>query len=375
MSYNVALFLAPSRLEEDEAPVIKFNLHAVYGLARAHFPGEDQFTLSLPVEITEGVTLENVSALISPDSFDGVRKRIGTDATDRLEGVHHALVHRYEPMFMLDENKKELITHEMQDHASEQRVSIIRALLRLIRPTREELQNMHGNVRHDGSLDVMGFEHPARIFEVPQNQKLFSIRNEDVEALIALSPTFLKAMREDYWEIRMAVQFHDQGHHQVYYPKARYLLWMAAIEGLYTSVDEQGSKLAKARIRWFLGDKTSIYPKGELHDLNREPHITVGDILDDLYLMRNCISHGDRLDDRYFAIARDDLAEGLPLFGVLTEGASFIIRHSLLKILRAGLIEHFKGPAESSAYFAANGYSKRDVDSRVAESKNESGSR
>ncbi len=156
---------------------------------------------------------------------------------------------------MFDENKKELITHEMQDHASAQRVSIIRALLRLIRPTREEAQHMHGNVRQDGSLDVMGFGHPVLIFEVPQDQKLFSIRNEDVQALIALSPTFLKAMREDYWEIRMAVQFHDQGHCQLYDPKARYLLWMAAIEGFYTSVEQQGSKLAKARIRWFLGDK------------------------------------------------------------------------------------------------------------------------
>ena len=77
--------------------------------------------------------------------------------------------------------------------------------------------------------------------------------------------------------------------------------------------------------------------------------------------MRNCISHGDRLEDRYFAIKRADLAEGLTLFGVLTEGASFIIRHSLLKILRGGLMGHFRGAAESSAYFAANGLSKRDI--------------
>jgi hypothetical protein len=341
--------------------MIKFNLHAVYGLAHAHFPGEDQFTIPLPVEIAEGVTLEDVSALMPPDSFDGFKKRIGTDATDRLEGVRHALIHRYEPTFMFDDNKKELITHEMQDHASEQRVSIIRALLRLIRPTREEAQQMHGNVFSDGSLDVMGFGHPALISEVPQNQRLFTIRNEDIEALIALSPTFLKAMREDYWEIRMAVQFHELGHYQVYDPKARYLLWMAAIEGLYTSVEEQGSGLAKARIRWFLGDNTSIYPKGELHDLNEEPHITVGDILDDLYLMRNCISHGDRLNDKYFAVKRADLTEGLPLFGVLTEGASFIIRYSLLKILHDGLIEHFVGATESAAYFAANGLSRRNA--------------
>jgi hypothetical protein len=145
----------------------KFNLQAVYGLARAHFPGEDHFTIPLPVEIAEGVTLENVSNLISPHCFDGFRAGIGTYATDRLEGVRHALIHRYEPTFMFDEEKKEVITEGMQDHASKQRVTINRALLRLIRPTREEAQSMHGNVRHDGSLDVMGFDHPAHISEVP----------------------------------------------------------------------------------------------------------------------------------------------------------------------------------------------------------------
>ena len=341
--------------------MIKFNLYAIYGLAHAHSPGDDQFTISLPVEIAEGVTLEKMSELLPVGSFDGFKKQIGTNTTDRLEGIRHALIHRYEPTFMFDENQKELITEEIQDDESEQRVSILRALLRLLRPTREEVHRMHGNVRDDGSLDVMRFEHPTLLTEVPQNQKLFTIRDEDVQALIALSPVFLKAMRDGYWEIRMAVQFHDQGHFQVWDPKARYLLWMAAIEGLYTSVDEQGSKLAKARIRWFLGENTSIYPAGELHDLNEEPHIAVTDVLDDLYLMRNCISHGDRLDDRYFGVKRADLAEGLTLFGVLTEAASFIIRHSLLKILREGLVERFKTAADSTAYFAANGLSKRDV--------------
>jgi len=77
--------------------------------------------------------------------------------------------------------------------------------------------------------------------------------------------------------------------------------------------------------------------------------------------MRNCISHGDRLDNRYFAVKRNDLTGGLPLFGVLTEAASFIIRHSLLKILREGLMDHFTSPAESAAYFAANRLSKTDI--------------
>ena len=56
--------------------MIKFNLYAVYGLAHAFFRGKDQFTIPLPVEVSEGVTLENVSNLILPGSFDIFTKSI-----------------------------------------------------------------------------------------------------------------------------------------------------------------------------------------------------------------------------------------------------------------------------------------------------------
>jgi hypothetical protein len=40
---------------------------------------------------------------------------------------------------------------------------------------------------------------------------------------------------------------------------------------------------------------------------------------------------------------------------VLYEAQSFIIRHTMLKILRDGLTAHFAGPAESESYFGAQG--------------------
>jgi hypothetical protein len=341
---------------------MKFNLHAIYALAKADFAGEDQFSLHLPLEIAEGVRLEDISALTSPNSFDSVRKRMGTDASEQLEGVRYALVHRFEPRFIFDQGKQELITEEMQDEASQQRVFMLVNCLRLIRPTRESAQNMHGDVRKDGSFDVMGLAHPVDLLETPENQKLFAIRDEDMQELLTLSPRFLRAMRGDYWKFRMPVQFYELGHYQQYSPKARYLLWMSAIEGLYTSNAEQGSNVAKARIRWFLGASTSVYPPGELSDLLADPRINIDGVLDDLYNMRNYIAHGDQLPDSYFTGGkRDGIAGPVNLFNVLLEAASFIIRRSLLKILKDDLLEHFKGADSAQMYFAANGFSKKAI--------------
>lgn len=341
---------------------VKFNLHAVYALAKADFRGDDHFDRPLPLEIAEGVCFENVAALISPASFDFVRASMGTDATKKLEGIDYALVHRFEPRMHYDEGTKKLNTEAMQEHDSEQLVFMLVNCMRLIRPTREDAQNMHGTVRADGSFDVMGFAHPIDLLEVPQNQKLFAIRNEDVDELIALAPDFLKAMRGEYWKFRMPVQFYELGHYQQYILKTRYLLWMSSIEGIFTSREEQGSNVAKERIKWFLGENTSIYSAGELSDLEADPSITVGQIVDELYLMRSYIAHGDRVPDRYFTSStRSGIGGAVNLFDVLLEAASFIIRKSLLKILRDGLIEHFKGADEARGYFASNGLSKKEI--------------
>jgi hypothetical protein len=263
---------------------------------------------------------------------------------------------------MFDQQKQDVITEAMQDKASEQRVFMLINLLRLIRPTRESAQNMHGNAREDGSFDVMGFAHPLDLIETPENQKLFAIRDKDVQELMALASRFLRGMRGEYWKFRMPVQFYELGHYQQFSPKARYLLWMSAIEGLYTSLVEQGSNVAKARIRWFLGAGTSIYPPGEISDLVADPGINIDGVLDELYKMRNYIAHGDRLPDSYFTGSRRAGIGGpVNLFSVLTEAASFIVRNSVLKILKDDLLEHFKGADEAKAYFASNGLSKKAI--------------
>jgi hypothetical protein len=80
--------------------------------------------------------------------------------------------------------------------------------------------------------------------------------------------------------------------------------------------------------------------------------------------MRNCISHGDRLESKYFAAKRQDLGGDFHLFGVLTEAASFTVRHSLLKVLKDGLLENFRDSTASAAYFAAHGLSKKAIEQR-----------
>jgi hypothetical protein len=79
---------------------------------------------------------------------------------------------------------------------------------------------------------------------------------------------------------------------------------------------------------------------------------TIGEVIDNLYEVRNCIAHGDKVPDRFFGQVFSGHGNKLV---TLEEAASFIVRASLLRILKDGLLPHFKGGTESQTYFRAQG--------------------
>jgi hypothetical protein len=325
---------------------MNFTLYPIYWLADT--VDDEQFDVTrLPFDVAEDVHIENVSGRFAAGTFDLFKEKLGTDRLDDLKHVQYALVHLY----------PDPSGHPQGEH-SEGTVQMLAACLRLIRPMRQSVQLMRGSIRN-GVFDVNHFELPApHLVEVPEVQKLFKLRNRDADDLRIYAQEFLRGMRGEFWKFRMGVQFHDFGHFQSLDWKARFLLWCSAIESIYTSHNREhkGSLVAKSRIQWFLGEDTSIYDPGDISSLLQDPHITVGQVVDDLYDMRNYVAHGDRIPDSYFTqILRHGFNGGVKKLEVLLESASFIIRASLLKILRDHLLDHFADAGPSEAYFAVQG--------------------
>jgi hypothetical protein len=342
-----------------------FSLYAIYGIAGG--ADDEQFdTGLLPFDLIEGVRIDDVSTLLKADTFDLVRERMGSDAVRQLQGVRYALVHRYSPKAVTD-GEGNWVGEEVHSQRSQELVHNVAACLRLIRPMRQPVHAMHGTVRVDGSLDVVGFDSPSEFHEVPDAHKHFHLRNRDAHDLRVYIAEFLRGMRGPFWKFRMAVQFHELGHFQYLAWKGRYILWASAVESIYTShnLEHQGSKVAKERIKWFLGAGTCIYGPGDISNLLPQPKITVGDIVDRLYEVRNFIAHGDKIPDHFF---QDKLRDGfngqLNVIDVLMEASSFIIRSSLLKILREGLLGHFADAASAEAYFSAAGLTRSQIRKR-----------
>jgi hypothetical protein len=216
----------------------------------------------------ENLTIENVSHLITPNTFSLWKKdcSISKDTASALENVKYAIVHRYSSPTdrdsVLDGNSTEL-------------VNLAVACLALIRPTRRSrAMNIPGIIKADGTLDPHGFSATHEPAEVPEIQKLFTIRKKDIDLLSSVLPEFIqlyqkddqRRVKDEYEPLRMAAQLYEQAYALSYW-KARHILWWSAIEALYGNNEDA----AMARIYALFGNKKlvdgyrcPIYEKGDI---------------------------------------------------------------------------------------------------------------
>src|SRR5437870_1999325 len=111
-------------------------------------------------------------------------------------------------------------------------------------------------------------------------------------------------MNGEYWSVRLAVQFHDQGHFAFQrYWKLSWFSWIAGLESLYTSDDgEHGGKMViKERVSHLLGASTRVYEPGDVPDFLPQPEQSVIGVIEPIYDLRNIVMHGKRVPDRFYA--------------------------------------------------------------------------
>jgi hypothetical protein len=296
----------------------------------------------------ENLTIEDVSQVIAPDAFSLWKSEcfLSRDTARDLEGTTYAIVRRYST-----ETERDV----KLDSYSAEIVDMAVACLSLIRPTRRSRAGwVTGSLTANGVFVPQSFR-TTNVVEVPEVQKPFTIRNQDIDLLRSLLPEFIQLyqrdetgqLKDEYEPIRMAVQLYDQAY-EIPHWKARHILWWAAIESLYGNNEVAVS----ARIYAFFGNKDlsvglqrSIYDMGDIPPcftpLPNQDH-KLGEVVPLIYRVRNESAHGQKVPDPRFAHVSHPLDCSVCLLDVLAEAVTFIIRKTVIEILRHGLREKFK---------------------------------
>jgi hypothetical protein len=309
------------------------------------------------------VFIENVSSLISEGEFDVYASGTGEYAIRELKRIQYAIIHRYSD-YATDQITGQILGGPRLTEQSRSTVHQIAACLRLIRPMRVLAQFCEGRIAEDGSLYQIAFANPILDESLPISHRQFALHTIHAEALRDFGPMYMQAMAGEFWKFRMAAQMHEAGYFQHEDWKVRFFLWTSALEALFTTQNRNrqhsGSAVAKQRIKFLLGAKTLIYPPDEYLSFLTPSLLTVEDIVDELYCLRNHIAHGDKLPLHYYEQAGRE-GQKLVRADVLTEAISFIVRRSLLTILKNGLLPRFKDAASSEAYFVSNKLTNAEI--------------
>jgi len=306
----------------------------------------DLLTGTYSISVTDRLTIEDISGFLPDDAFRLWKTdcNLSRDAADAFEQVKYAIVHRFSKPID-EEPRSNLGVPSVLDLAV--------ACLSLIRPTRRSRAGKVAcAVRIDGVFDPHTIS-TSEFVEVPEVQKLFSIRVKDIGLCRAIFPEFVRmfvtetgSLDADFEPLRMAVQLYEQAY-AIHYWKARHILWWAAIESLFGN-DEDA---VFARVYAFLGNKDiargsklSIYEEGDFpscYPVTQYNDHTLGEVLPLIYKVRNESAHGQRVPDPRFRSFPHPFEGPVSFLDVLAEASTFIIRKSMIEILQRGLRDRF----------------------------------
>jgi hypothetical protein len=348
---SVGAWCGESVFEKPPSSYNKIQIFPILAATIGRLSDDPPLTGTHAVWQEKNLTIENVSHLITPGTFSLWKKDcfISKTTASALDNVKYAIVHRYSsPM----EREPGL------DKISTDLINFAVACLALIRPTRRSrARNIPGVIRPDGTFDAHGFSTTHEPVEVPEIQKLFTVREKDIELLRAVLPEFVHLyqydedgkMKDDYEPLRMAVQLYEQAYSLSAW-KARHILWWSAIEALYGDGDD----ITSARIYALFGNKKlidgyncTIYEKGDIPSCyNPQPGSIhkLGKMVPVIYEVRNASAHGQKVPDSHFSTVAHPFGQTVGI-DALAEAETFIIRKTVIEILKRGWRDRFKDRA------------------------------
>lgn len=296
----------------------------------------------------ENLTIEDMAPLIAPDTFSlwATDCFLSKDTIKALRSIRYAVAHRYSSPSNYNTGP---------DKHADDIVNFAVSCLALIRPTRRSrASNIVGVIKPDGMLDPHQFGTTHDPAEVPEIQKFFTIRTQDIDLLRTILPEFIQLYEKDdqgrvkdqYEPLRMAVHLYGEAY-ALHYWKARHILWWSAIEAIYGNNQDA----AMARIYALFGNnalvdgyRCPIYEKGDIPSCYppdpKNVH-TLGEMVPRIYEVRNASAHGQKVPDSYFSAVSHPFGQTNGI-DVLAEAATFIIRKTVIEIFRRGWRDKFK---------------------------------
>lgn len=270
------------------------------------------------------------------------REYLSKHDVEKMQGWRYALIHRY---------SEEEYMHGEGELQSRDLLHKVFLGLRIVRPSKTPYQYLHARVKPDGSFDPSGFSRAEMPLTVFPCDSWAPVRRKDAELLRAITPNLLRVYETKCQSVRRAVNILEMGYISQF-PDVKQLLWVTGLETLFTSAKFNGAPVLIRRLRQFLGSKTRVYEQANFAAQVAVPSLKLKDVLEDIYLVRNRLAHGEWIPESF--MTRPGYALGAKSYAdILLEATGIVLRMALIKILNESLLETFGDKDRLDGYFLA----------------------
>lgn len=283
---------------------------------------------TLPFRLTHDVAVDSLKGRLQPSNFLVWDRFVPKQSIEWFTDMDCALLHRFfspEGTGQKEQDSKNLV-HK------------IFICLRLIKPTRTPFAVVQFKIKPDRQPDVFSFTEaadPASLL-LPESEVLNRFFPGDLVELRDLLPKFFAVdTAQGAQHIRRAIRYYEAGYEEMRDPVLQFTVWMMGIESLFSMGEKQYEPdNVRERIRAEVGSQ-DIYRGFAHRDLYHAEVLEVGNVVDDLFRLRDLFVHGRWVPDQWVErhMRRSISGPNINYADVLRESASFILRVGLLKAL------------------------------------------
>ncbi len=278
-----------------------------------------------PFPIWGDIAIENVEGLLTAEHFSLWREYIDQRSRKRLASAPVAMVHRYSSDDLVGRREEE----------SKDLLFKVVTCLRLIKPTRDEFTAVQAKVGEGGQMDVFSVTPPSHVgLNVPSSEALNQTDVTDLRALNQCAAAFLEMADAGPAGFRRAIRFLNLGYQGMQDSVIQLITWVIGIESIYRVSDEGMSQDELfSRIVTLLQAESDIYSDSAMRRYFGDFRLTVGDVLPDLFDLRNRLAHGLWVPDEWKDRSGHSTPGGsiVQYADTLREAASYILRKSILQ--------------------------------------------
>jgi hypothetical protein len=277
----------------------------------------------VPFSVTGDVSFDAVKGILEPANFALWEGHVSKQVLKTLSKIDYALVHRFFSSPYLQGEPEE---------SSKDLVHQLFVCLRIVKPTRTPFFVVQYQVVDGGQKkEVFSFIEPQDdlSLNLPESEVLNHLNITDLRTLRELADPFLKVQKAGIGYFRRAIRYYETGYVSFREADLQLTVWMMGIEALFSYGEEPCAvNTIKKRIADVVGLDTDIYSEFEQRDLYVSKAVKVGEVLDDMFELRNRLVHGAWIPQSWFDRKVRMAISGGPLTiaDVVREAASFILR-------------------------------------------------